>query len=118
MEDNEKTPRPTKMQRQTRRARSTNTTSFLPPSDSISSHSTEDNGTVESHHSGRVSPTKQMAILQDAPEPVLFYDFGWPDVSLAKDVEIMRDGVQSLADHRGILGHTVRGNPRHMLPGR
>ncbi|KAI4261571.1 MAG: hypothetical protein L6R42_003228 [Xanthoria sp. 1 TBL-2021] len=30
---------------------------------------------LESHHSGRLSPTKQLAYLEDSSEPLIFSDF-------------------------------------------
>ena len=110
MGGDEETPRPSKKQQRTQ-GLPTVPKPFLPRPQSAgsgtSASTAETNTTLESHQSGRASPTKQMAILQDAEEPVLFYDLGMDGIDMAEDVEALRDGVQTLADHRGILGHTV-----------
>lgn len=106
MADNEDTPRPSKMQ--TRNSNPAKNKPFLPRPASSSSASTESHETMASHQSGRASPTKQMTILQDAEEPVVYYDFDSPQVKMAEDVQALLDGLQPLVDNRGILGHTVR----------
>ena len=108
MADNEETPRPSK--RQSTRQYPMRDTPSLPRLSSVSSSVHTTSTDLESHQSGRVSTTKQMATLKDAEEPTLFYDFGCSKARMAKDAEAIRRGVQPLADHRGILGHKVRDN--------
>ena len=108
MADNEETPRPLK--RQSRRLNPLANTNPLPRPSSVSSDSTD----IESHQSGRVSPTKQMTTLKDAAEPVLFYDLGCSKARMTEDAEAIRRGIQPLADHRGILGHKVSSNSWHV----
>lgn len=116
MDDNDQTPRPSHKQSKGNRGKQTKTPEAVPdlarPSSELSAGGTEDNSATESHQSGRISPTKQMMVLQDAEEPTLFVDFGWPEDHMAEDAEAMRDAIQPLADNRGILGHSVSGTPR------
>lgn len=63
---------------------------------------------LESHHSGRMSPSKQMDQLEDLEHPIIIHDFGSADASILEDVEKMRAEVQLLADGIGILGFNVR----------
>ena len=112
MSDNDQTPRPPPKQLKGKRGKPASTPMAVPdlprpnrPSSESSAGGTEDNSATESHQSGRVSPTKQMMALQDAEEPTLFLDFGWPDDRMAEDAEALRTAIQPLADHRGILGH-------------
>lgn len=62
---------------------------------------------LESHKSGRMSPSKQMAVLEDLMHPALFYDFGTIEAIIPADVEEIRAHIQSLADGVGILGYDV-----------
>ena len=116
MNDDNQTPRPTHKQSKGNRGKQTQTQEAVPdltrPSSEVSAGGTEDNSATESHQSGRISPTKQMMVLQDAEEPTLFVDFGWPGDRMAEDADAMRDAIQPLADNRGILGHSVSGIPR------
>ena len=116
MDDNDQTPRPPHKQSKGSRGKQTRNLEAVPdlawPSSELSAGSAEDSSTTESHQSGRISPTKQMMVLQDAEEPTLFVDFGWPEDHMAEDAEAMRDAIQPLADNRGILGHSVSGTPR------
>ncbi|KAL8709032.1 MAG: hypothetical protein Q9220_006156 [cf. Caloplaca sp. 1 TL-2023] len=59
---------------------------------------------LESHHSGRLSPTKQLAYLEDSAEPVIYCDFASTTADVAEDVSTLCDAVQGLADNVGILG--------------
>ena len=63
---------------------------------------------LESHKSGRMSPSKQMAQLEDLEHPIKVLDFGSAEASILKDVEKMRAEAQLLADGIGILGYNVR----------
>ena len=98
----DQTPRPPKRQRR------------LSPSASESSLSlslrSSESGVadyVESHKSGRMSPTKQMMALEDLKEPVVYYDFGETCAQMKEDVEEMRATVQRIADGIGILGRNA-----------
>lgn len=62
---------------------------------------------VESHKSGRMSPSKQMTVLEDLKEPVLFYGFGDPSTPMKEDVEEIRCAVQDLVDGIGIFRRDV-----------
>ncbi|KAL9103338.1 MAG: hypothetical protein Q9163_001604 [Psora crenata] len=62
------------------------------------SQSSGANSGLESHNSGRISPSKQMALLEDLEHPVMVLDFGSPEASIPEDVEKMRAEVQLLAD--------------------
>ncbi|KAL9632081.1 MAG: hypothetical protein Q9164_005536 [Protoblastenia rupestris] len=84
----------------------------IPPSPTLSvglslSSRSEDSVTsddLESHKSGRMSPRKQVAIVEDQEQPVVFYDFVMSGVEIPEDVEDMRAKAQRLADGIGILG--------------
>lgn len=99
--DTEVTPRPLK-----RRYLQTDTdppeqfSPRQPPSDASSE--------LESHHSGRLSPTKQLAALEDRDEaPIHFCDFGSTKAAIPDDVQELRAKIQLLADGVGILGYQV-----------
>ncbi|KAL8764901.1 MAG: hypothetical protein Q9209_007826 [Squamulea sp. 1 TL-2023] len=100
--DMDKTPRPTKKRKLVLDPQ----VSPLQLSSSTSSAAaTPDNDDLESHHSGRVSPEKQMVYLEEELEhPVLYRDFGCDDEVMELDVEQLRGSVQALADGVGILG--------------
>ena len=72
------------------------------------SQSSAPNSELESHKSGRMSPSKQMAQLEDLEHPVQVLDFGSAEASMPEDVEKMRAEAQLLADGIGILGYNVR----------
>jgi len=76
---------------------------------SLSLRSSESGATghIESHKSGRMSPTKQMMVLEDLKEPVLYYDFCDPSAQMREDAEGIRATVQRIADGIGILGRNV-----------
>lgn len=59
---------------------------------------------LESHHSGHVSPTKQLAFLEDSSNPVIYCDFGTTTAEVPEDVARLRNKLQALADGVGILG--------------
>lgn len=63
---------------------------------------------LESHQSGRLSPTKQLAALEDREDPIVYYDFATTKAKVPDDVEKLRMDVQLLSDGVGILGYTVR----------
>ena len=63
---------------------------------------------LESHRSGRMSPTKQMAQLEDLEHPIQVLDFGSMEANVPENVETMRAEAQLLADGIGILGYNVR----------
>lgn len=133
MDDNEQTPRPLHKQNKNNRGMQTQTPKPLHkqstgsrgkqtrtqtqtqmivpdlahPSSAPSIDGSEDSSATESHQSGRISPTKQLIVLEYAEEPTVFLDFGWPEDHLAEDAEAIREAIQPLADHRGILGHSV-----------
>ncbi|KAL8724616.1 MAG: hypothetical protein Q9166_007848 [cf. Caloplaca sp. 2 TL-2023] len=60
---------------------------------------------VESHRSGRISPTKQLAYLEDREDPVIYCDFGSTRAEMQEDVQNLHADVQSLSDGVGILGY-------------
>ena len=61
---------------------------------------------VESHQSGRLSPVKQLQVLEDFDEqPVVFCNFdGEGEGNEPEDVSLMRGAAQQFADGIGILG--------------
>ena len=106
--DPEKTPRPTK-KRNIGTAKGEFIGSSVAPPEVLDTQSqSSTNSELESHKSGRMSPSKQMAQLEDLEYPVKFLGFGSAEISTLKDVEKMRAEVQLLADGIGILGFTVR----------
>lgn len=66
---------------------------------------------LESHYSGRISPTKQLAFLEDGSEPVIYCDFNTTTAIVPGDVSTLCDAAQALGDSVGILGFTVRSQP-------
>ncbi|KAL8960883.1 MAG: hypothetical protein Q9193_002485 [Seirophora villosa] len=62
---------------------------------------------LESHQSGRLSPTKQLAALEDREDPIVYYDFATTKAKVPDDVQRLRMDIQSLSDGVGILGYTV-----------
>ncbi|KAI4223122.1 MAG: hypothetical protein L6R36_005653 [Xanthoria steineri] len=100
-QDVELTPRPSKKRRQNQ--------SDLEPPEHLSSTSTmsDDNTSeLESHHSSRISPTKQLAFLEDGSEPVIYCDFNTTTAIVPCDVSKLCDAAQDLGDGVGILGFT------------
>ena len=102
--DQDKTPRPLKRLRDLDDA-----PQFPPPSPtkSASSEAVSEAFEAESHQSGRLSPVKQIQLLEDLEEhPVVFCNFdddaneGEPE-----DVTLMRRAIQRFADGIGILGY-------------
>lgn len=102
--DLQKTPRPSK--KSNIRGEAIFEPLSLPSTPSLSSRSESScaNDDLESHKSGRMSPTKQMAQLEDQEHPVVFYDFEMPGLEIPEDVEKLRAKAQRLADGVGILG--------------
>ena len=102
-EDIDVTPRPTKKRR--------HGLEDIEPSEHFSpmSAQSEDGASeeLESHHSGRLSPSKQLAYLEDRDEPVIFCDFQSTQAEMLEDVQKLRSRVQRLADGVGILGYPV-----------
>lgn len=66
------------------------------------------NNELDSHKSGRINPSKQMARLEDLEHPIRVLDFESEEASLPETVEKMRAEAQLLADGIGILGYNVR----------
>ena len=62
---------------------------------------------LESHHSGRLSPSNQSGCLEDRDEPVIFCDFQSTQAELLQDAQALRGCVQRLSDGVGILGYPV-----------
>ncbi|KAL8767279.1 MAG: hypothetical protein Q9209_006171 [Squamulea sp. 1 TL-2023] len=100
-QDAELTPRPAKKRRQ-------NQPDLDPPEhfSSVSARSDDNTSELESHHSGRISPTKQLAFLEDSSEPVIYCDFATTTADVPGDVSTLCDAVQALADGVAILGFT------------
>ncbi|KAL9013962.1 MAG: hypothetical protein Q9173_001373 [Seirophora scorigena] len=61
---------------------------------------------LESHQSGRLSLTKQLAALEDREDPIIYYDFATTKAKVPDDVQRLRVDIQSLSDGVGILGYT------------
>jgi PD-(D/E)XK nuclease superfamily protein len=102
--DQDQTPRPPK------RLRELGDTPELPPSSptkSASSEAVSEAFEAESHQSGRLSPVKQIQLLEDSEEnPVVFCNFDdGLDGTEPEDVRLMRRAIQRLADGIGILGY-------------
>ena len=103
-EDVDVTPRPTKKRRH-------DLEDIEPPEHlSAMSAQSEDAASeeLESHHSGRLSPSKQLVYLEDRDEPVIFCDFQSTQFELLEDAQKLRSRVQRLSDGFGILGYSVR----------
>lgn len=102
--DQDQTPRPSKRLRELDDA-----PQFPPPSStkSASSEVASEAFEAESHQSGRLSPVKQIQLLEDFEEhPVIFCNFD-DDVDGAEpaDVTLMRRAIQRFADGIGVLGY-------------
>ena len=107
--DPEKTPRPAK-KRNIGMVEGEFVASSVGPHEvfDAQSQSSATNSELESHHSGRMSPSKQMDQLEDLEHPIIIHDFGAEDANILEDVDKMRAEVQLLADGIGILGFNVR----------
>lgn len=105
----EKTPRPTKKRNIGMVEGDLGASTVAPPEvfDAQSQSSSAISG-LESHKSGRMSPSKQMAQLEDLEHPVRVLDFGSSEASILGNVEKIRAEAQLLADGVGILGYDVR----------
>lgn len=107
--DPEKTPRPAKKGNIGMIEEEFVASSVRPPEVfDARSQSSATSSELESHHSGRMSPSKQMDQLEDLQHSIIIHDFGSPDASILEDVEKMRAEVQLLADGIGILGFNVK----------
>ncbi len=107
--DPEKTPRPAKKRNIGMVEAEFVASSVAPPEFfDAQSQSSGANSELESHKSGRMSPSKQMAQLEDLEHPFKVLDFGSAEASILEDVEKMRAEAQLLADGIGILGYNVR----------
>ena len=109
LDDPEKTPQPAK-KRKIGMVEEERVASSFEPREVFDarSQSSATNSELESHHSGRMSPSKQMSQLEDLEHPIVFHDFGTADANILEDVEKIRAEVQLLADGIGILGFNVR----------
>ena len=107
--DPEKTPRPTK-KRNIGMVEGELVGSFVTPSEVFDSQSQSSaaKSEMDSHKSGRMSPSKQMTYLEDLEHPIQVLDFGSAEVTVPEDVNTMRAEAQLLADGVGILGYNVR----------
>lgn len=75
-------------------------------SDSITTSSSG----LESHRSGRLSPVKQLQVLEDFDErSVMFYNFDDNKGEEAEDVATMRTAIRRFADGIGILRYSNEG---------
>ncbi|KAH7020659.1 hypothetical protein B0J12DRAFT_393722 [Macrophomina phaseolina] len=102
-DDLDQTPRPSK------RLRDIDDVPQFPPSPtkSGSSAAASEISEVESHQSGRLSPVKQLQLLEDfEDQPVVFCNFDDEDAGdEPEDVTAMRMAIQQFADGIGILGY-------------
>lgn len=102
--DQDQTPRPPKRLRDLDDA-----PQFPPPypTKSASSEEVSEAFEAESHQSGRLSPVKQIQLLEDFEEhPVVFCNFDDDtDEAEPEDVTLMRRAIQRFADGIGILGY-------------
>ncbi|KAL8910201.1 MAG: hypothetical protein Q9171_004499 [Xanthocarpia ochracea] len=98
-EDVELTPRPTKKRR-------LDQDDIEPPEQfsPMPAQSEDAASELESHHSGRVSPTKQLAYLEDSSDPVIYSDFATTAAEIPEEVSTLCEAVQVLADGIAILG--------------
>jgi hypothetical protein len=103
MEDDlDQTPRPSK------RARDLDGIPRFPPSPTKSTPSAagSEASEVGSHRSGRLSPVKQLQLLEDEDQPVVFCNFDDDqEAEEPADVTAMRSAIQQYADGMGILGY-------------
>lgn len=113
--DLEQTPRPPKRVRDLDGA-----PQFAPPSPtkSASSAAVSEASEAESHQSGRLSPVKQLQLMEDFEEqPVIFCNFDDDeDGEEPEDVTAMRRAVQRFADGVGILGYDDMDAVSYTLP--
>ena len=103
-EDVDVTPRPTKKRR--RGLEDIKAPEHFSPMSAQSEGTTSEE--LESHHSGRLSPSKQLAYLEDREEPVIFCDFQSTHAEMLEDVQELRGRIQRLSDGVGIIGYKVR----------
>ncbi|KAH8723966.1 hypothetical protein GQ44DRAFT_773545 [Phaeosphaeriaceae sp. PMI808] len=105
LQDSDQTPRPLKPLRDL----DSEPQFPLPPTASASSAAASEASGVEfeSHQSGRLSPVKQLQILEDFEEqPIVFCNFDDNEKGEeAEDVTAMRRVTQQFADGIGILGY-------------
>lgn len=104
MNDSDITPRPTK-----KRHREVAASPVAPPENfDAYSQSSAASSELESHKSGRLSPTKQLSQLEDLDHPIRILDFEDNEVEMQQDVGILIADVELLADGIGVLGYSVR----------
>jgi hypothetical protein len=97
--DFDRTPRPNKRQRDDEAGQSTPV--FAQP---VSDDASDSASMVSSHHSGRMSPSKQLHALKDAGEPVRFLDLDNAQTSEPDDVAVIAEALESLGNGHGVLG--------------
>ena len=106
--DPQETPRPHKRQRESvLQLPYSGTAHFFPSPSSPKSDATPSEASVESHQSGRLSPSKQLQALEDDEQPVYFCNF-WDTEEHEEhdDVATMRDTIQGFADGVGVIGYS------------
>ncbi|KAH8707026.1 hypothetical protein GQ44DRAFT_777593 [Phaeosphaeriaceae sp. PMI808] len=109
--DSEETPRPPKRQRDTEGVSQLSQFSagiplFFPSPLPTKSNTTPSETSIESHQSGRLSPSKQLQALEDEDKPVFFCNFGdTEEHEEGPGLATMRDAIQGLADGVGVLGY-------------
>lgn len=79
---------------------------------SLQSHKSIDDD-LQSHQSGRLSPTKQMQALSDLPEPIVCQNIYDDSIDIPSDVEDLRRQMQDVADGVATLGYTVSASSVH-----
>ncbi|KAF1919806.1 hypothetical protein BDU57DRAFT_536750 [Ampelomyces quisqualis] len=107
-ENPRQTPRPSKRQRDITGVPQLPLDSprLFPSPSPTKSNTTPSEASIESHQSGRLSPSKQLQALEDEDQPVFFCNFGDIEEHEQRvDVAAMRDAIQRLADGVGILGY-------------
>ncbi|KAL8753879.1 MAG: hypothetical protein Q9199_004730 [Rusavskia elegans] len=96
--DTEATPRPNK--------RRLVHSDVDPPEQFLSTPSSRSDASseLESHQSGRLSPTKQLAALEDREDPIVYHDFATTKAKVPDDVEKLRMDHLELAALTGAHG--------------
>ena len=105
--DSDKTPRPSKKRNIGMVDGEPIVVPSFTPSEVFDVQSQSSQSELESHKSGRMSPSKQMTRLEDLKHPIQVLDFGSREASIPEDVETMRAEAQLLTDAIGILGYNV-----------
>jgi hypothetical protein len=107
--DFERTPRPPS--KRLREAHGSPSRPVLSPAPSRSPNSASASASaseysIESHRSGRASPTKQLQVLETAGEPLCYCNFGDAEEhDEREDVVGMAQAIEDLGDGVGILGY-------------